>query len=574
MDKNIILKFGGALICIFLLHSCGQVGTITGGPVDNEAPKPIMEEVEPPNASLNTYPEQIVIPFDEFIALNKPSENIRVVPEDVKLEPSIKKRTLILKPISGEWKDSTTYAIYLKRAVKDITENNDSIMSFVFSTGSYIDSLTSKVKIVDAYDNKPVKDVTVGLYEEKFPDDTTKMLPRYIAVSDESGDAEFNYLMKGPFYVYAFYDENKNNYLDKNEKRAKLSDSIFADTAINEENVPQMRLMPPPPREELKIRTNEVLNPSIWSIGFGQRVRNEIEIDFLDDKIPKGLKWSEKGDSLTVFYGVSKRSDRYRMAFKFRELEDTLNKKFIIRDELEYDYFTNLDRGKLLIQDTLQFGVKEAVDTFNMENIEVFGVLKDDSIKNELEFSIKKISVDEVQIQHSRKYDSIYVNLYPNAIDGYNFPQRDTIELAYTVQKRDEVGDLIIEFDTIPPYGVLQVLNEKGNLYAEEIVDSIQSISYTKLQAGKYKFRYIIDENRDGRWNTGDIFKNKAAEHVLWFQDAANVRANWDVKIELEFIPLLEELFGTKEEEDEDEVNEPEVNDEDENDPDEKIDDD
>lgn len=551
MDKNIILKIGGALVCLFLLYSCGQVGTISGGPVDKEAPKPIMEEVEPQKASLNTYPEQIIIPFNEFIALNKPSENIRVVPEDVKLEPSIKKKSLILKPISGEWKDSTTYAIYLKRAVKDITENNDSIMSFVFSTGSYIDSLTTKVNIIDAYDNKPVENVTVGLYEEPFPDDTTKMLPRYIAVSDGSGDAEFSYLMKGPFFVYAFYDENKNNYLDKNEKRAKLADSIFADTVINEENVPQMRLMPPPPREELKIRTNEVLNPSIWSIGFGQRVKNEIEIDFLDDKKPKGLKWSEKGDSLTVFYGVSKRSDRYRMAYKFRDVADTLNKKFIIRDELEYDYFTNLSSGKLLIQDTLQFGVKEAVDTFNRENIEIFGVLKDDSIRNELEFSIKKISVDEVQIQHSRKYDSIYVNMYPNAIDGYNFQQKDTIELKYTVQKRDEVGDLIIEFDTIPPYGILQVLNEKDKLYAEEIIDSIQSISYTKLQAGKYKFRYIIDENRDGRWNTGDIFKNITPEHVIWFQDAANVRANWDVKIELEFTPLLEELFGTLKEEEE-----------------------
>jgi len=553
------------ILLSFIFSGCGQVGIITGGPVDKKAPVPIMEELIPPMASLNIYPEEIIIPFDEFIALNKPSENIRVVPDDVKLEPSIRKKSLVLKQIDGEWQHNTTYAVYLKRAVKDITESNDSIMSFVFSTGDYIDSLVTQVKVVDAYDGNPVKDINVGLYSKEFLDDTSKVFPRYIAITDEKGIAQFNYLMEAPFYVYAFKDENKNNQLDPSERRGRLKGMVSGEIELSEDSIPTIRLMPPEPRKELKIRTNEVENPSYWKIGFGQPVKKHISITYPEDKEPKGKRWSDKGDSLVLIYGPSKASDRYTLYYDFKGVKDTLTKKFIIKAEQKYDYETNLSRGVLLIGDTLSIRLNQAIDLINKEYIEVFGVVKDDSIKQPIDYIINRPFSDEIQVLHARSYDSIYLTLFPNALNGYDFKLEDTLKINYSIQGQDKVGELIVEFDTIPPYGLFQMLNEKGDFIDEiELIDQT-NLTFKNRQPGKYKFRFILDENKDGKWTTGSVFDNTEAEYVLFFKDALEVRANWDVKGELEFLPLLNEIglyLPEEKENDQDEVQEEDLDEE------------
>ena len=59
------------------------------------------------------------------------------------------------KTVTLTWEDTlennTTYSIYLNETVQDITESNDSLMVFVFSTGDYIDSLSYQVKVIDAF---------------------------------------------------------------------------------------------------------------------------------------------------------------------------------------------------------------------------------------------------------------------------------------------------------------------------------------------------------------------------------------------------------------------------------------
>jgi hypothetical protein len=44
--------------------------------------------------------------------------------------------------IIGELSKETTYAIYLNRTVKDVHEGNDTLITYVFSTGKWIDSIT------------------------------------------------------------------------------------------------------------------------------------------------------------------------------------------------------------------------------------------------------------------------------------------------------------------------------------------------------------------------------------------------------------------------------------------------
>lgn len=515
---------------LLLIVGCGQVGFITGGDVDTTAPRPIENRVSPLMASKNTYPDQIVIPFDEFIALNSPAQNIRVVPDDVRLEAKIKKKSLVLTPIKGEWQENTTYAIYLKRAVKDITEGNDSLMAYVFSTGSTIDSLVAAVTVVDAYTNKPLKDVTVGLYTAPLVDDTSQVLPRYIAQTDEKGLANFSYLKEGPFYAYAFYDENKNNFLDPREKRGVLSYEIYADTVVDA--VPELRLMPPPP-SELKVKNSEVLPPATWAVSFSQPINPNQFIPYRPD--PVGTVWNEIGDSVNLFYGKVGRSGRLEAIIDSPELVDTIFKKFFFKKPIEYNYSTNLLRGALGYTDSLTIRLDEAIASVNPRFIRMLGKKETDSLPTELSIEFIQPRPDEVTFIHSREYDSVFVTLEPGAINGYNFEQPDTIFIDYPLQKRENIGNIKVIFDTIPPYGILEVIAAKKDVVRTLIFDGVATGELPFMQPGDYTFRYIIDENKDGRWTTGDIFKGIPAEQMIWFEEPTTVRANWDIEVTLEF---------------------------------------
>jgi uncharacterized protein (DUF2141 family) len=523
---------------LLILFGCGQVGFITGGDVDVTAPRPIEDKISPPMASKNTFPKKISIPFDEFIALNSPGQNIRVVPDDVRLEAKIKKKSLVLTPVKGKWEENTTYAIYLKRAVKDITEGNDSLMAYVFSTGPTIDSLVAAVRVVDAYKNEPLKEITVGLYQQRLLDDTSKVLPRYVAQTNQEGIAEFSYLQEGPFYVYAFYDENKNNFLDTREKRGMLPFEIYADTVVT--TVPELRLMPPPPPREFKVKNSEVLPPATWAISFSKPIKKE-QFNPIGT-LPVGEIWNKRMDSVTLFYGKVGRSGRFNAVVEHDNSYDTIFKKYFFKKPIAYNYGTNLLRGVLTITDTLTLHLDEAIEEVNPRFLTIQGKKEGDSLRTDLPVTYFMPRPDEVQFYHERSFDSVFVKLEPGAVNGYNFIQEDSIIINYPLQKAANVGNVRVEFDTIPEYGILEMLNSKKEVIRSAIFDGIISVEFEYMQPGDYTFRYIIDTNRDGRWTTGNIFTETPAETVIWYKEPTTVRANWDIDVKLQLEKEEEEV--------------------------------
>ena len=184
----------------FILSSCAQVGVISGGEVDVSAPQPMVEKIFPKNETVHFNGNSVVIPFNEYFKLVNPLKNIQIIPPHASLTASVQRKTLQLK-----WKDTlepnTTYAIYLNNAIKDLTEGNDTIIQYVFSTGAFLDSLSYSVGVVDAGTGEPINECIVGLYQPK----TNKLMS---FTTPKNGMATFNYLRPGQYQVIAFVDDN------------------------------------------------------------------------------------------------------------------------------------------------------------------------------------------------------------------------------------------------------------------------------------------------------------------------------------------------------------------------------
>jgi hypothetical protein len=367
--RNYIL----AILGVFVLFSCAQVGTITGGFKDVKAPQPIKNKVSPLMASTNVKPAKIYIPFDEFIKLNNPSQNIVVTPNTLTVDASIVRKTLVLK-LEGEYLPNTTYSILFNRAIQDITEQNDSLFYYVFSTGSVIDNYKAKFLINDGFTNKPRPEITVGLFKNEISLDTT-IYPIYTSESDQNGHVKFNYLKAENYYVYAYDDLNKNGTIDLGEDAGRLLnpfaviDTVFTDTI---KDLPAISVTKQKQLSKLKTTFEP---PSLWKI-YNTQAIDTAQLKFTL-KQPLKVDISEEKDTLFAYFDLNNTN---KLALVY--LQDTLTKRVGTNSTNELKLTTNLDKKELPFGENLELNFNDVLKAYTQSKIVINGkpITKDTSL--------------------------------------------------------------------------------------------------------------------------------------------------------------------------------------------------
>jgi len=223
--KKRIPGFILVLILLFTTVQCAKKGMPEGGPVDEDPPKFL--RANPENFTTNFDKEEIRIYFDEYIKLDKPSQQIIISPPMVpkpNIMPLGTARKDIKIEITDTLEENTTYAINFGKSIVDNNEGNPyDYFKYVFSTGDYIDSLAVSGIVRDAKLKEPSEVISVMLYEAdtSYTDSIVfKETPRYITYSQ---DSTFNFslenLKAGTYRMVALMDSN-DNYL-YNPKKGK-----------------------------------------------------------------------------------------------------------------------------------------------------------------------------------------------------------------------------------------------------------------------------------------------------------------------------------------------------------------
>ncbi|MFM7895474.1 MAG: Ig-like domain-containing protein, partial [Flavobacterium sp.] len=204
------------LATLLLLTNCAKRGFITGGEKDTLAPKIVNSN--PNNFSTNFKGNEIKIIFDEYIKVKDVNKQLIISPP-MKKQPIIVPQGSASKFISIKILDTlqpnTTYSFNFGQSITDNNEGNPySQFKYVFSTGSYVDSLTIVGKIKDAYKEKPDNFVSVMLYDAKtFTDSTVyKETPLYITNTLDSLKVfSLENLKEGTYKIVAMKDKSSNN---------------------------------------------------------------------------------------------------------------------------------------------------------------------------------------------------------------------------------------------------------------------------------------------------------------------------------------------------------------------------
>lgn len=124
--------------------------------------------------------------------------------------------------------NNTTYIINFGKSIIDLTEGNEMVnYRYVFSTGSYIDSLKYSASVYDAFNKTPVEGAYVMLYKDHQDSVLLKKKPNYFGVTDAMGNCTIENIASGTYKVLTFQEDNGNYLWEPDNEMIGYSNRLF-----------------------------------------------------------------------------------------------------------------------------------------------------------------------------------------------------------------------------------------------------------------------------------------------------------------------------------------------------------
>ncbi len=543
---TIKLNYPGFLLLIILLaSSCAKEIAPSGGPKDELPPEVLY--TEPDTNSTNFQAERIVLRFNEFFTLKNPSQNMFFNPMvDQEVKYKIKGKNLLID-VPDSLRSNTSYSLILNNAVADYHEGNLlKNFEFVFSSGTYFDSLGIQGRVIDAYTSEGKENVSLYLFPENADSVLLKKQFAYYASSVTGGHFTFKNLPEGTYQLYALFEKDMNHiyssyeempgfYSESVDARAKqINDSTGS--LINTLEVPILVF-----QEEdtvLKIsktlRARKGLQHIVFS--FPIDTASAISVDSLvADSIFTTL--NAERDTMSIWFLKEQKDVAGFVITANENILDTvsLSLRFTGRGVPDLTYAQpkikpvnvfNTDR--LHFYDTLRFSVSNPITEIQKENILLlrdsdtmnFQVLRD--LVTPLEFMLV------FENQQNTKYSVLFqkdalIDCFGGKNDSTAFSFHTTDTAFYgTLQL------ILSDFSEECYFFELQNIgNKKIREYHFRNKINGEKISFSGLIPGDYILKLIADQNCNRKWDTGVFYSRRPPETVYQMSGKISIMSNW-----------------------------------------------
>ncbi len=573
--KRFILIVPALFFISLFLPRCAVVVQPTGGPKDTIPP--VLVRSEPPKNSTNFSGKRVRLTFDEYIKLDQISQKLVLSPPQERLpEFRIRGKSLELT-FYEELDDSTTYTLYLSDAVVDNNEGNKlENLEFAFSTGPEIDSMRFKGKIIDAFSLEPMEGVLVMLYTHFDDSIPIKERPRYVTKSNKEGEFTLSNLMQRNYKIFALKDENSNYLFDQiSEKIAFTQDTILPSDLTE----PSSDTLSKKPHEGITLRLFQKEDKSLrladykrgqpraLSFGFSRKPVGNVEIVPFNAPFDTSKVWYEverniKGDSLVYWLldDELKNNDTLQVTATYQRTDSLMN-LYQTTDTLRMFYQKESSkrsgRGDKNQEDTEEKKPTLAIKTsptgsilphqslslsFNMPIKAIDTTLI--ALKNTTDsvsissFSVAKDTLKPTQyhIKHSWENNTGYaLTVLPNAFTNLDGASNDTLIHSFKGADPERYGKIVLDITGTTPDVILDLVDSKDNVIDRKITEEDGKIEFSYIKPGTYKLRFIVDENRNGKWDTGNYLKGVQPERVIIYEEKdtqeIQVKANWEYEI-------------------------------------------
>ncbi|HTE25425.1 Ig-like domain-containing domain [Flavitalea sp.] len=476
MKKNSFVFF--TLICAFVLSGmiggsgCANVIPPTGGPRDSLPP--ILLNSNPKDSTTNFKGKKITLSFNEYVQLENIQQNLLVTPVP-KITPTVQNK---LREVTITLRDTlepnTTYSLNFGDAIRDINEGNPyKNFTYLFSTGSALDSLTIPGNVIIAESGKIDTTIVVVLHKN-FADSALRDRPRYATKVDSKGNFVFRNLPADTYALYAFKDESGGRRYTSPTQLFAFYDTLVSSIDPPENIILYAYLEKDTARPTIRRPTAQPKPALKGNAAIADRLL----------RVQTNLTGSQLG---------LLPSDTFHLLFPLDSLRQFDSSKVILANEK----FEPLNNYRFL-RDTS--GKRIAIFYPWTENT-AYNLVLD-----------KEFAVDS---------------------SGRKLPRTDTI--SFRTKKETDYGLVRMRFPNLDPARnpVLQFVQNDAVVYTY-VFGNNREFNSRLFNPGEYELRILYDENKNGKWDPGSFFINRRQpEKVVPVQRKVNIRANIDNDIEI-----------------------------------------
>ena len=548
LKGKIPLLFVAALSWVVIISSCANIGMPTGGPKDSIPPELVV--TTPEYQALNYKGKDARFTFSEYILPDEIAETLVISPPLAK-RPIIKtkSKTLIVQ-FNQELKDSTTYSLDFKNSVVDNNEKNPlENLRFSFSTGPVLDSLRVAGQAASAFDMEPIENLLVLLQSNLHDSAVFKVIPDYIAKTDETGMFMMDNIAPGEYHVFAINDANNDMLYNEGAEEIAFVDELIVPRAeFHESNdtivkgldsmlvLGHTHFYPDPVylrffmedvfEQYLESSEREARNKCLFI--FNESVADTFNVRLLDHDVENWnlMEYNPDVDSIVMWIAdttISKYDSLY-MELSYIQL-DSAGMPFVYNDTMlmkytepktntkrrgrketteeegskpvpQFNWNTNLS-GKMELYGKISLVSPEPVAGFDESMVNLY--LAEDTLKTPLNFEFKKdekayrtynISYEwEPSTKYTLEIDSAACfNIY--GISSRAFSQ------SFETREEDYYGSLAFEFSNVEMPMIVQLLKNSDNeeVIRQKTFDANGTVEFEMLPPEKYKVKIELPD--------------------------------------------------------------------------------
>jgi len=458
----------GLSICWLFMAACANIVPPDGGEKDIQPPKLISQSLK--DSLLSVKPNQLSLQFDEYITVADAQKEISMSPSiDAPLTVSY-----TYKKITVAWPDSvllpnTTYRLHFGNAIKDLNEGNVyQRNAFVFSSGSYFDSLQLSGSVWDAATGIPDTTAIVLLFNFDRDSSIFSAKPFYQTKLSSSARFKFDGLSARAYAVVALKDANSNGAIDKGEKFAFLQSVV---NPAKYKGFLVLRLF----KEEESANTKK---PTVIP--------------------PPSAADNKKAFITTVFVDTSDRTKRVQ----------DLNAPLIVGVSAKA---LKVNKQQLLLS-------RDSAAAFVETDFE----LQKDTA-NHLQYVLNTHWLPDVNYE---------LRLLKGLFEDSLGRKSAAAIYKFKTKREDDYAQLNIQIpDTFLNRNAKLQIFFQDKLWKQLSIDQTR-FQFKYLDPGKYSFIIFEDANRNGKWDTGDYQLKKQPEQLWQHESTIQAKSSWEYIID------------------------------------------
>ncbi|GAB4133423.1 MAG: Ig-like domain-containing protein [Raineya sp.] len=543
-----IVRFGIFLVLLSFL-SCANPKGITGGPKDTIAPKLI--KVVPQHKATNFNSRVLILEFDEWIKINNLQKELLITPS-IKGTYKVKdyKKKVVLE-FEKPFDTSTTYTLNFRKGIQDITEGNPvKNLQIVFSTGSNIDSLQISGSAKLLLSNAPASECSVWLSPADDTLQVDKHLPYYLTQTDKSGNFRLQNLKAGKYDLFVFQDKNSNNILNPEQEMVGFTKESIVLDSLNKDTLNiEIALMDRKAAKILRFRPSNTQTDKSF-LDFHKGI---VDIE-IESSAKIAYQIAENGKEV-MLYNLEKKYDSLELKIKaidslgnqtdtsrkilfLKELRSGKSKKDPFKMKLK-----NLSQGEGVLPNLeLEIAFSKPVEKENFKKIKFF---KDQDSTQAIALETKDIQWNKYKTELSiRKNipfkEEIRLQIDSAAFESVEQEPSPPLEQRFEIKNPIRFATIKLEINTDYKNYIIELLDNKKKPVRrfdsnKETLPNNRVIVWEYLPALNYQIRAIIDENKNGKWDTGDYKKRVLPEKIIFLPKELSIRENWEVSEKFSF---------------------------------------